>query len=69
MCSFTWSNDQELVRVQLVGKQKACILLVLLAIRWNSKYQDDNEIKKTSSCLLMLSGYYFTPSVAVQNPK
>ena len=24
MCNFTWSNDQELVRAQLVGKHKAC---------------------------------------------
>ena len=72
MCSFTWSNDQELVRAQLVGKQTEILLFFYIAIRRNSNYQDDNEIKEnivmfTNAFHVIL--YTKCPILAIQRPK
>ena len=50
VCSFTWSNDQELVVAQLAldrNHSSSEILHILLAIRKNSNFQDNNEIKES----------------------
>ena len=76
VCSFALSNDQDLVRAQLAGKNKHSsseILLILLAIRRNSNYYKDNDESKENiimfTNLLCVLRYPKCLILAMQNPK